>query len=164
MQNMRRYSKLRSTARPALEIITPSSELLRCFFMIIFLNNLFADYLIFYIYFFDRFYYVHIQAAERGEELPPRGERRFCPYSRNKKKEDGSEPGSLSGNGENVNSLNSENQKTVTEELLSKVTPLQLPVTKDADIPTTPEALARTTSSKPDSVCNSSSPSLKSDQ
>lgn len=108
------------------------------------------------------------QAAERGEELPPRGERRFCPYSRNKKKEDGSEPGSLSGNGENINSSNSEAQKTVTEELLSKVTPLQLPVAitgaKDADIPTTPEALTRTTLTKPDSVCNSSSPSLKSDQ
>merc|ERR1712176_51719 len=26
------------------------------------------------------------QAAERGEELPPRGERRFCPYSRNQGK------------------------------------------------------------------------------
>ena len=106
------------------------------------------------------FYYVNIQAAERGEELPPRGERRFCPYSRNKKsgKEEGSEPGSLTG--ENVNSSNSQTQKAATEDLLGKVTPLQLPT----ETLSTPDLQVRTTVEKPDSVCNSTSPSLKSDQ
>jgi len=39
------------------------------------------------------------QAAERGEELPPRGERRFCPYQRNngtsKKPKDAESGGAL---------------------------------------------------------------------
>lgn len=37
------------------------------------------------------------QAAERGEDLPPRGERRFCPYSRNSPKKSPSSTGTGTG-------------------------------------------------------------------
>lgn len=109
------------------------------------------------------------QAAERGEELPPRGERRFCPYQRNQSKKSSKLEDSLTG-GATTSVL------ATSAELITSIKPenghhdfctndengnVSVEKKNSSDISKSPRLVETLIDSK-DSIGNSRSPSYKS--